>query len=114
MEQYDFVGEFREELAAVQKGQYWGFINKKGEEVIPCQYEWTNDFENGIAPVKLCGKYAFINKDGSFATEFKYDDACNCCGRARILLKRKGKTGYLNGYIDPDSLEEHWFTIITT
>lgn len=36
---YDAAGMAGPELIAVQKGGRWGYVNDKGEEIIPCEYE---------------------------------------------------------------------------
>ena len=35
---YDYAEEFSEDLAVVQVGRYFGYIDRKGEIVIPLQY----------------------------------------------------------------------------
>ncbi len=42
---------FSEGLAAVQKGERWGYMDKSGKEVIPAAYYDASDFQSGIAPV---------------------------------------------------------------
>lgn len=63
---YKLIREFHEGLARVQNNKgLWGFINKKGEEVIPCQFKDAKDFSEGLAPV--CneeGKWEYIDKRG--------------------------------------------------
>src|ERR1051325_1583170 len=39
----------------------FGYINQRGEVLIPFMYEMANIFNEGIACVKLNGKYGFIN-----------------------------------------------------
>lgn len=70
-------------LAQVQneEGKY-GYINEKGEEVIPCQYDWgtttwigdvvgigINDGKNSSGNLK----YGAINKKGEVVIPLKYD-----------------------------------------
>lgn len=50
------------ELIAVPIGEKWGYINLKGEVVIPPQYDSATLFYDGIAEVRIDGKYGFINK----------------------------------------------------
>ncbi len=40
---------FHEGKAAVKKGENWGYINKKGKEVIPFKYYYACDFHEGLA-----------------------------------------------------------------
>lgn len=49
--QYDELYPFSEGLAAVKKNDKFGFINTKGELVIPCQYQYAGQFKGGLACV---------------------------------------------------------------
>jgi hypothetical protein len=47
----------------------WGFIDKTGKAVIPCQWEFAEQFSEGLAAVKdnsgkWYGKWGFIDKTG--------------------------------------------------
>lgn len=53
----------------------FGYINEKGEVLIPFMYEWANIFTEGIAAVKLNGKYGFINMNNETVIPFRYDFA---------------------------------------
>lgn len=52
---YDRAESFHEGLAAVAIGKYpnnmWGFINQKGETVIPFEYDDASSFSEGLAVV---------------------------------------------------------------
>lgn len=67
---YDKLGAFSEGMAAVKKNGKWGYINIKGEEVIPCQYpnpyeDYTApSFHEGLAAVQKNGKWGYINAKG--------------------------------------------------
>lgn len=62
------VQDFSEELAAVRDTAGWGFINKKGEFVIPAHFYYADSFKDGIAWAsdKKNNTYGFINKDGRY------------------------------------------------
>ena len=73
---YDEGKDFHEGLAAVRKGGKWGYINKSGVEVIPCQFEEARRFSEGLAMVRTrklkkgqCGSLndniIYINKLGT-------------------------------------------------
>ena len=51
IEKYDQLGIFSEGYAAVRKGDRWGYINTKGEEVIPCNIDAScvGPFSEGLA-----------------------------------------------------------------
>lgn len=66
---YDLGTPFVDGLARVAKKQgadewLYGFIDKKGKEVIPLSYSNAKDFNNGIAEVKIDGRWTTIDKKG--------------------------------------------------
>ena len=74
---YDEISDFHEGLLAVRKNQKWGYINSKGEEVIPCKYEYSCDFSEGLACVYLEGDdlpIAFIDKKGNTVIDGFFGD----------------------------------------
>jgi hypothetical protein len=55
-------------------GSKWGYINEKGEFVLPPKYEIAHDFqENGLAIVQVDDLTGIINSDGYFIVKPKYD-----------------------------------------
>lgn len=81
LQKYDIVKPFSEGMAAVwRENAGWGYINLKGEEVIPCQLggEFTPGyFSEGLACVEhdrpgeglLNHRVGFINKKGEWVLE---------------------------------------------
>ena len=73
VEKYDDVWTFSEGLAKVKRNGKWGFINTKGEEVIPCKYDdiyyHSNGnrvyFLDGLALVRIGDKCGFVDKEGN-------------------------------------------------
>lgn len=61
---FDEICSYSEGLAAARKGNLWGFINQKKEEVIPFLFEKAGDFCSGLAIVKLNGKLHTIDTKG--------------------------------------------------
>jgi len=74
---YRNTGIFYEGLAQVtNQDDLDGFINKNGEEVIPCQYIKVLDFHSGLAAVKnLEGLWGYIDKKGKEVIPCQYLDA---------------------------------------
>ena len=78
--EYDVAGIFSEGLAWVgisdTGSQKYGFINPKGEVVIPIRYDDVGDFTEGLAWVGIGDpgkrKYGFINPKGEVVIPFKY------------------------------------------
>ena len=79
--QYRRAWVFSEGLAAVQKNGMIGFINRKGEVVIPFKYPYHGNplssfvFENGHCIVAdTTGKCGVINRKGEWIIQPKYDN----------------------------------------
>ena len=79
--QYRRAWVFSEGLAAVQKNGMIGFINRKGEIVIPFRYPYHGNplskfvFDNGHCIVAdTTGKCGVINREGDWVIQPKYDN----------------------------------------
>ena len=77
---YNNTFEFSDEFATVstkdsEKKRY-GFINKKGEEIIPAKYDFAYSFSEGLAAILignfLDGYWGFIDKTGKEVIPSKY------------------------------------------
>ena len=93
---YDYVSmTFSEGLGHVRLNDKWGYIDKTGTEVIPCQYDGANDFSEGLAAVELNGKYGYIDKSGTLVIPYKYDLVSEFSdGLASVKLNEKW--GFIN------------------
>lgn len=61
-------------LFAIYENGKWGFENKEGEKVVPCEYEYVTELNNfGFAGVKKNGKWGVIDDEGNVVCETKYD-----------------------------------------
>ncbi len=124
---YARVGDFSDGLAAVaiQVGTdkngngifRWGFIDKAGKEVIPCQYVYPGGYypeqnphfsedmaavviDDGITEHKIrnyCGKYCFIDKTGKEIIPGKYDTASDFSEGLAMVGVWDGTTQYIPG-----------------
>ena len=96
---YDAVGDFHDGLAMVTKGDKYGFIDKMGNEVIPCIYDFMEEtdcsFHEGLAFVHQGDNYYFIDKEGKKAFDFKYD-AANDFSEGLAVVWKDGKCGYID------------------
>lgn len=78
------IGKFHDGLAWiwVEKGidnsrngdQWFGYIDKKGKLVIPCDYEYAGDFSEGLACVSKSWKYGFIDKQGNVVIPIEHEN----------------------------------------
>ena len=80
MSEYDdayYYGAFSEGYASMMKNGKYGYIDKKGNTVIPFEYTWASPFHHGAAVVekKYGGKekYGLIDKNNSFILPIEYD-----------------------------------------
>lgn len=60
LHRYGGDNTFHEEVLAVEKDDKWGFVNQKGELVVPTIFEEVRDSENGIIAIRLGEKWGFI------------------------------------------------------
>lgn len=99
---YDSVDCFYEGLAKVTKNKMMGYIDKKGNEIIPCIYDdlGYGDFDDGLAIVCQGDKIFFINTKGEKIIELNYDNANSFSeGLAKVVKDNK------NGFIDTNGNE---------
>ncbi|MGA9626908.1 MAG: WG repeat-containing protein [Bryobacteraceae bacterium] len=61
---YDGARSFSEGLAAVKKGEKWGYIDKAGVLVIAPQFGEALSYSDGFAAVKSQGKWGYIDQTG--------------------------------------------------
>jgi hypothetical protein len=74
-DKYSKVEPFSNGYAAVKKNNKWGYINKKGEIVIPFDFDVANPFsENGLASVVVNKKTGFINAKGDVVIPLIYEN----------------------------------------
>lgn len=95
------IGESSEGLRGVYKNKKGGYINNKGEVIIPLKYDEIEDFRYGIAVVTLNNKDALIDKTGKEKMGFIYDEIVfyrenqNIKSELFLVIKNK-KVGYIN------------------
>lgn len=68
---------YNDGLCAVQRNKKWGYVNLKGELVIPCEYDEFRPFFKGISPVSKDGKWGVIDKNNKLIIPFMFDDISN-------------------------------------
>lgn len=90
---------FSEGLAAVcePQGVYglFGYINKRGQEVIPLKYDLAYNFHEGLAVVMQGEKCGVINKKDQVVIDFSYDTLSSCVGGTFIYIY-KNEVGVLD------------------
>jgi hypothetical protein len=81
--------------ALVLEGRKRGFINDKGEVIIPFMYDDASVFFDGLARVMKDGKHGYINRKNETVIPFTFDFADDFKnGIARV--KKDGKFGWID------------------
>lgn len=65
--------DFSEGLAVVSKNGKFGYIDTKGNEVIPYKYDGGNGFSEGLAAVVKDNKYGYIDRQGNVVIPITLD-----------------------------------------
>ncbi|MGE8426595.1 MAG: WG repeat-containing protein [Sphingobacterium sp.] len=77
---YQEIGDFDYEgIAVIQKNQLFGYLNRGGEETIPCIYSSAAPAQYGagstVGKVSLDGKYGLVNvENGEIIIPLEYDE----------------------------------------
>lgn len=89
------IRPFSNGLSAVEIKEKWGFVNNKGELVIPAKFDIVFDFKEEITMVYADGKWLGINKKGAVQFIPQID---NCFGFENGVanIEYKGRTGVMN------------------
>jgi hypothetical protein len=97
------VGEYKEgrvrAVKIVEHGPYlYGYLNKRGKEVIPITFETASDFKQGKAVVKTKeGRFQLINLTGTVIQTYPFPYVGNY-GEGLLTFKKssEGKIGYID------------------
>ncbi|MCM3694408.1 WG repeat-containing protein [Neobacillus niacini] len=74
-------------------GSKWGYINEKGDFVLPPKYEIAHDFqENGLAIVQVNHLTGIINSDGYLIVKPKYDTISPFSEGRAVAINDEGYT----------------------
>ncbi len=90
---------YNDGLAAVVYEGKWGFVNTKGEIVIPFEYEEVTSFSEGKAAVLMDGYWGYVDTAGEFAVLPEFE-------QAGAFYKLKGRPVALAKEGDMPPLEE--------
>jgi hypothetical protein len=83
-------------LAKVSRGGKWGYVNLKGEEVIPLHYDEVGDFDFGLVSVRLNNKWGYYNAQGQTAVPINFDAVSGLWRDELSAVRLQGKWGYIN------------------
>jgi len=90
----DIAKSGKGQLFPVEKGENWGFIDKKGDTVIPLKYQGSVDFSEGRALIKKDGKWGYINEWDILVITPEYEEA-HKFSEGLAHVKVDGAYGYI-------------------
>ncbi|MBO5720576.1 MAG: WG repeat-containing protein, partial [Bacteroidales bacterium] len=94
--QYDDTEDIENGLVKVNSMGMWGYVNIKGEEIVPCMYVAVGKPDCELrTPVKLSLKWGYIDSLGMDIAPAKYDTIGNFVNNLAIA-KSLGKWGYID------------------
>lgn len=98
---YDDVAfHFSNGFIRVEKNFEYGFINTKGEEIIPIQYSDVRDFSEGLAAVRKDFTYGFINTKGELVIPYQFKAAYEFSEGMCKVLDYNSDDEPIYGFID--------------
>jgi len=83
-------------LAKVSRNGKWGYVNLKGEEIIPLHFDEVGDFDSGLVPVKLNKKWGYFDAQGHNAVPPFFDAVSGVWRNELSAVQLHGKWGYVN------------------
>ena len=93
---YQFIGNIKEySYTRVKLNGKYGFIDKNGKDVIPCNYDGASIFNEGLAAIKLNGKWGFIDRDGIEVIPHRYEEVY-AFSEGFVAIKLNGKWGFID------------------
>lgn len=87
---------FQEGRMRVKKNGKYGFLDKKLNEVVPCQYEEVADFEKGYAKVKTGGRWGFVKHDGTPVCPAIYKRVVDFSDGLAAVVGENDSLGFIN------------------
>ena len=84
------------ELVPVRMGEKFGYVNLKGEMVIPAQFDGALEFHDGLACVECEDKRGFINKQGELCIPCRYVNTGRFDGEYCMAAFEWGSQGLIN------------------
>ena len=84
-------------LTPIKNNGKYGFADKIGKVVIPCQWKDTRTFSEGLAAVRdASGKWGFIDKTGKVVIPCQWKDAWNFSEGLALVKDANEKWGFID------------------
>jgi hypothetical protein len=82
-------------LAAVRKGNKWGFVEQRGKTIIPLVWDDVDAFSEDLAGVSKDGHWGFVDASGKVAIDVDLDNV-KPFSNGLAPAKKGGKWGYVD------------------
>ncbi|HOY06268.1 MAG TPA: WG repeat-containing protein [Saprospiraceae bacterium] len=93
---YKDIGAFSGQRAAVMLNRKYGFINKKGDLVVPVKYDFVKTYSENKAACKENGQYGFIDTQGKILIKPAFREAENFREGLAAVMDANRKWGYID------------------
>lgn len=94
---FSFLGNLSEGLATakIKDSEKFGYVDIKGNIIIPFQYDRADNFYNGIAEVKIDDNDYLIDKKGNKLTKDGYDSCSLPYDNGLVIVRKAEKYGLI-------------------
>ena len=92
---FDDIKAFSDGVAAVKKGDKWGYIDKTGNLIISYKYDEAASFSCGIALVKENDKIGIIDTSGNWKKTIEAEEG-GVISEDLLAIKVNGKWGFID------------------
>ena len=93
---YHNIDDFSGGYARVHNGYYWGVVNDRGEETVPCDYHELGKIKEGKITAKIKGSWGIIDTHNKIIVPFKYDELGEY-QKGKIKARLSSKWGFVDG-----------------
>ncbi|MCR6722189.1 MAG: WG repeat-containing protein [Chitinophagaceae bacterium] len=91
----DFVTGGKDGMSWIQKDGKYGFMNNRGQIIVPAQYESVLGFSEGMAAVKVSEVWGYINALGKIVIPAQYKEAAMFEGGVARVVDTSGRAFYI-------------------
>lgn len=98
---YFMPGTMHEKRISVMRNGHYGFLDTKGNEIVPCVYDEVGLFQQGRTLVRIDTNYGIIDTMGKIILPIEYERRIPLGRRymyydSRALVEKDGKLGYVD------------------
>ena len=92
---YDFSEGFARVYKTINNQDYYGFIDKVGNEKVPLKYEFASDFSEGLALVRSNKLFGYVDCSNKIVIDLQYYDA-NSFSNGSAKVEKNSSYFYIN------------------